>query len=56
VGVAVKVTVVPMQMVVAEAEMETVGVTDEVTVIVMVLDVIEEGTAHVAELVRMHVT
>lgn len=48
VGVAVKVTLVPAQIVVELADITTDGVTAGVTVMVMVLDVSAEGTAHCA--------
>ena len=48
VGVAVKVTLVPAQIVVAEAPMLTDGTTPELTVIVMALDVAEVGLAQLA--------
>jgi len=48
VGVAVKVTLVPEQMVVADAETATAGVTTGLTVIVIVEDVAVVGEAQVA--------
>ena len=45
VGVAVNVTLVPAQIVVADAAILTDGATGEVTVIVMALDVAVEGLA-----------
>ena len=51
VGVAVNVTLVPAQIVVAEAEIETAGVTGVVTLIEMVLLVAVEPLTHGALLV-----
>ena len=48
VGVAVKSTLVPAQIVVAEAETETDGVKSGFTVIVMMLLIAKLGDAHVA--------
>ena len=56
VGVAVKVTFVPAQIVVAEAEMETAGVTGVFTVIVMVLLVAVAEVTHVTLLVTTQFT
>ena len=56
-GTAVKVTLVPEQMVFPGfAEMDTDGVTEELTTIVMLLDVAVVGLAHVALLVNTQVT
>ena len=55
-GVAVNVTVVPEQIVVAEAAMFTDGVTGEVTVIVIALEVAVVGLTQVAEDVITTVT
>ena len=49
VGVAVNVTFVPAQIVVALAAMVTDGVSCEVTVIVMAVDVAVAGTAQASE-------
>ena len=46
VGVAVKITLVPAQIVVAVAAILTDGITDAVTVIVIALDVTVAGLAH----------
>jgi len=56
VGVAVNVTLVPAQMVVAEAETATEGVTTGLTVMVMPVDVAVVGEAHEAVEVMIHVT
>jgi len=48
VGVAVKVTEVPVQMVVSEAEITTAGTKTEFTVIVIVFDVAVVGATHEA--------
>ncbi|MPM59201.1 hypothetical protein SDC9_106041 [bioreactor metagenome] len=48
VGVAVNVTLVPEQMVVADADTATEGVTTGLTVIVIVEDVAVDGDAQVA--------
>lgn len=56
VGVAVKVTAVPLHIVVALALMLTVGVAAEPTAIVTALEVSVAGTAHVALEVRTHFT
>ena len=48
VGVAVKVTLVPIQIVVADAAIPTEGVTDVVTAIVTLLDVAVVGDAQAA--------
>ena len=53
VGVAVKVTEVPEQIFVDEADMDTEGVIDALTVIVTVLLVAFTGDAHVALLVMI---
>ena len=53
---AVNVTFVPAQMVVADAVMLTDGVTDDVTVMVMALLVAVVGMAHAALLVSTTVT
>ena len=55
-GVAVNVTLVPAQIVVADAEMLTDGATGEVTVIVMALEVAVEGLAQPDEEVMTTVT
>jgi hypothetical protein len=55
VGNAVKVTIVPEQIVVAEAEMVTDGVTDTDTVMVMLLEVAVVGEAQLSEDVRTQV-
>ena len=52
-GVAVKVTEVPEQIFVDEADMDTEGVIDALTVIVTVLLVAFTGDAHVALLVMI---
>ena len=56
VGVAVKITFVPEQIVLALAAMLTEGVTVVVTVIVIALDVAETGTAQGKEDVMTTVT
>jgi len=56
VGVAVKITLVPLQMLVAEAETATEGTTDVLTVIVTGVDVAEVGEAHDSEEVIKHET
>ena len=56
VGVAVKITLVPEQMVVAEALMLTAGVTVAVTVMVIALDVALAGLAQAIEDVMTTVT
>ena len=56
VGVAVNVTLVPVQMVVALALTATEGVTAVFTVIVTGVDVALVGEAHVSEEVITHVT
>ena len=56
VGVAVKVTLVPAQIVVAVAPIFTDGVTGEVTVIVIALDVAVAGFAQADEDVMTTVT
>ena len=48
VGAAVKVTLVPEQMLVADAETATEGVTTGLTVMVMPVEVAVVGVAHVA--------
>ena len=48
-GVAVNVTFVPLQIVVADAAVVTDGATGDVTVIVIALDVAVVGTAHVID-------
>ena len=55
-GVAVHVTAVPLQMVVAVAEMITVGATVPLTVIVIILLLTIVGDAQVALLVIMTLT
>ena len=55
-GVAVNVTLVPEQIVVAVAEILTDGVTGEVTVIVMALDVAVAWVTQVSEEVMTTVT
>lgn len=56
VGVAVKVTEVPAQIFVEEAEILTVGVALGVTVMVMLFDVAEVGEAQLALLLRTTLT
>ena len=56
VGVAVNVTLVPAQIVVADAAILTDGATGAVTVIVMALDVAVEGLAQADEEVITTVT
>ena len=56
VGVAVKITLVPEQMVVAEALMLTAGVTVAVTVMVIALDVAVGCVTHAREDVMTTVT
>ena len=56
VGVAVKETLVPAQMVVAEAETATEGVTTGLTVIVIPVDVADAGEAQEAVDVITHET
>ena len=56
VGVAVNVTDVPAQMVVAEAAMETAGVTGVVIVILIELLLAVEVVTQLKELVIAHVT
>ena len=56
VGVAVNVTLVPAQIVVAVAAMLTDGVSSEVTITVIALDVAVEGIAHAREEVITTVT
>ena len=56
VGVAVKVTLVPEQIVVALAEILTDGATFDVTVIVMAFDVAVACVTHVSEVVMTTVT
>ena len=57
VGTAVKVTLAPAQMVLPGfAEIETDGTTTGFTVMVMLLEVAVVGLAHVALLVKTHVT
>ena len=56
VGVAVKVTLVPAQMVVADAETETAGVSELLTVIVTGVDVAVVGDAHEEDDVITQVT
>ena len=56
VGVAVKVTLVPVQIVVALAAILTDGVTIELTVMVIAFDVAEVGVAHGMEDVITTVT
>lgn len=56
VGVAVKVTLVPEQMVVADAETETAGVSELLTVIVTGVDVAVVGDAHEEDDVITQVT
>lgn len=56
VGVAVKVTAVPLQILVADALIETTGVAFEPTVIVIAFEVSLLGTAHPALEVNTHFT
>ena len=56
IGVAVKVTLVPAQIVVALAPILTDGVTVDVTIIVIALDVAVVGLAHVMDDVITTVT
>jgi len=55
VGVAVKLTLVPEQMLVADAETATEGVTTGFTTIVIPVDVAVVGVAHAAVEVITHV-
>ena len=55
-GVGVKVTVVPAQMLVADAATVTEGVTVELTVIVMALEVADIGEAQAKDVVTTQVT
>ena len=55
-AVAVNVTLVPAQIVVADAAMLTEGVTGEVTAIAITFDVAVGGTAQLADEVMMTLT
>jgi hypothetical protein len=56
IAVALKVTEVPAQIVVAEAPMIVDGVTDGLTVIVMVFEVAAVGEAQLSEVVIIQLT